>query len=72
MTTKPIMQKPIAIKFASKAQMYVSFWASPDAAKEFEQFGRIFKWGDDSEKYSLYINGRFDFDKVVAYIENYH
>ena len=72
MITKPVKQNSPVIKFTSKASGYISFWASPDAAKEFEQFGCIFKWGDDSEKYSLYVNGSFGFDKVVAYIENYH
>ena len=71
MTTKTVMQKPIAINFASKKWSYVSFYATPVDAKEFEQFGQIFEWGGDAEKYSLYVDGRFDFDEVLAYIKTY-
>ena len=71
MTTKPVMQNSPVIKFISKESGYISFYATPVAAKEFEQFGHIFEWGDDAEKYSLYVNGRFDFDEVLAYIKTY-
>ena len=71
MATKPVMQTPIAINFASKKWSYVSFYATPVDAKEFEQFGQIFEWGGDAEKYSLSVDHRFNFDEVVAYIECY-
>ena len=71
MTTKPVKQNSPIIKFTSKELSYVSFYATPVDAKEFEQFGQIFEWGDDGEKYSLYVDSRFDFDEVVAYIKNY-
>ena len=71
MIAKPVMQNSPVINFTSKESGYISFWATPDAAKEFEQFGQIFEWGDGSEKYSLYIDDRFDFDEVLAYIKNY-
>ena len=71
MTTKPVMQSPTAIDVAVKENGYVSFWAAPDAAKEFEQFGKLSKWEGDTEKYTLYVDGRFNFNAVVAYIKNY-
>ena len=71
MTTKPVMQSLAAIDVSIKEAEYVSFWASPDAAKDFEQFGQLKKWAKASEKYSLDVNGRFDFDEVVAYIKKY-
>lgn len=72
MTTKPVMQGPTAIDVAFKEQGYVSFWTTPDAAKEFEQFGGLKKWDEKPNKYTLYVDGRFDFDEVVAYIKDYH
>ena len=71
MTTKPVMEKLTAIDVSIKEHGYVSFWATSDAAKEFEQFGKLKKWEGDPEKYALDVGGRFNFNAVVAYIENY-
>ena len=71
MTTKPVMQKLITIGVAKKEYNYVSFWAPADVVKEFEQFGKLTNWPSQPERYRLSVDGRFDFDEIVAYIENY-
>ena len=70
MTTKPGMQSLTGIDYELTGPDYITFWAAPDVAKEFAQFGSFHKLAD-SDRYTLYVDGRFDFDEVLAYIKNY-
>jgi len=70
-----IMKKPqpkteVAINSCVPSLRYMTIFASADAATEFKDFGsltldKLIGW------YTLFVDPRFDFDEVVAYIENY-
>lgn len=71
MTIKPVMQREVAIDTIIQATGYVSLWATPDAAQELAQYGEIYQWEEVANKYTLYVDGRFDFGEVVAYIKSF-
>ena len=70
MNNKPVMQKEVALDRAIKCEgvQSISFWGTPDAAKDFEQFGHL---AEENGKYYLHLDGRYDFDEVVEYIKKY-
>ena len=52
---------------------HITFYATPDAASDFAQFGQLKKRQDAGlleARYSLDVNARYDFDEVVAYIKS--
>lgn len=71
MTKKPTMQKEVAIEAVVPSAALVSFYATGDAASEFADYGRLTKAESIPNLYYLYVDRRFDFDEVVAFIENY-
>ncbi len=71
MTTTPVMQHEVAVDEVIQLQNYVTFWATPDAAQEFTQFGTVCPWKDIANKYHICIDKRYDFDEVVDYLQNY-
>ena len=64
----PEIQREVAIGSVIPTTRYVSFWATPDALPDFEQFGDLREQEDCKDKYGLIVDGRYDFDEVVAYV----
>lgn len=65
----PKMKSEIAISYLGKS--IIDFFATPDAASDMAQFGKVTQAQDQPNKYWLYVDARYDFQEVVAYIENY-
>ena len=65
---KPRPEREVAIRATNKEVYFITFNASPDAITELAEFGRIYPV---EGYYELYVDRRYDFDEVVAYIENY-
>jgi hypothetical protein len=71
---KPTPKREVAISHHTKMYGTISFYSSSDAVTEFETFGSIYRAIPDSQNvnlYRLFVDSRFDFDEVLAYIENY-
>jgi len=64
---KPQPKKEIKIEFVLSS--YISFFATPDAASEMEKFGKVTIYR--TNHYGLQVDGRFDFQEVVDYINRY-
>ena len=71
MNEKPIMNCKVAISVAIEQTRYITFWTDANIADKFEQFGNVEQCENETTKYSLSVDGRFDFDEVVAYIGNF-
>ena len=73
MNDKAVPEKihKVAIGMELSTARHVTFWAEPDVAAEFEKFGSLHKWRAFTDKYSLRVNGRFNFDEVVDYIKSF-
>ena len=69
--TAPIMKRSAKIDVSIEKTGYISFWADADIANEFAQFGKMEQFTSTPNKHFLYVDGRFDFDEVAAYIENF-
>jgi len=69
MMKKPMPKVEVAIRTISPISGFITFYATPDAASEFAEFGKLEKV---NELYWLWIDGRYDFDEVVAYIKAYN
>ena len=66
---KPIPKTEVKIDWASRSLYMIRFFASNDAAVEFAEFGSLslgFAGG-----FTLFVDARYNFDEVVAYIEGY-
>lgn len=68
---KPVMKQEVAIQGYNETFRVITFYATQDAVTEFEGFGRIKNFDDIRDKYNLYMDARFDFAEVLAYIQNY-
>ena len=70
--TKPTKQSEVAISFTDKIQYIIDLFASRDAAEDFATFGYISNNAHITEdEYTLFVDRRYDFDEVVAYIKEY-
>ena len=69
---KPQPKKEVAIFFHSENIRYIAFHASADAVESFKEFGCIFQALHEHESYSLTADSRYDFNEVLAYIENWN
>jgi len=67
---KPKPKREVAIRGYSKLAGVIFFDSSQDAADEFQEFGYIIR-SYSEYSYTLYIDARFDFGEVLAYVENY-
>lgn len=70
MSKKPQPKREMAIRWANKGMRYISVNASSDAAAELTEYGLLVS-GQRKSCYILYVDARYDFDEVVAYIESY-
>lgn len=69
MMGKPQPQVEVAIRVISPG-VFVSFYATPDAASEFAEFGKLDDEG--TSKYILWVDTRYNFNEVVEYIKGYN
>jgi len=51
--------------------IFIVFYASQEAMLEFSDFGQILKHKSSKDRYTLYVDKRFDFSEVLEYIRNY-
>jgi hypothetical protein len=68
---KPQPKKEVAIVWQNEDVRHISFYASADALEDFKEFGSIFQALINKERYSLIVDARYDFNEVLAYIENW-
>lgn len=71
MTKKTVMQKEVAINEVVPFATLATFYATGDAASEFAEYGKLVPSIRTPNLYFLYVDRRFNFDEVVAFIENY-
>lgn len=69
MITKPVMKKEIGIFVAVKSVRFISGSGTNDALSELGEFGVVSTF--EKDRFSILVDPRFDFDEVVAFIENY-
>lgn len=70
MAEKPQMKKEVALSSVGEMTRSIWFYATPDAAEEFKEYGLVESWASPSQ-YRLKVDARFDFGEVVNYIVNY-
>lgn len=70
MAEKPQMKKEVALDTANEGARAIYFYATPDAAEEFKEYGLVTSWVFPGQ-YRLKVDARFDFGEVVNYIVNY-
>ena len=70
---KPKMKKEIALDCAIQTSLSWSiyFYASQDAVVDVSTFGKVTSLQSKGDWYLLEVDRRFDFNEVVAYIQNY-
>lgn len=71
MSNKPVQKRKAAVRLVSKAANMILFNATEEAAAEFESFGEMELVRNVSGYYSLFVDARYDFDEVLAFIEAY-
>ena len=69
---KPQPKKEVAIAGQNESVRHIAFYASADALEDFKEFGIISQALNDKERYSLMVDARYDFNEVLAYIENWN
>lgn len=67
------MKKEIAIDFIHKSVGVIYMYTTNDALADLQGFGDVQQSGAPypPQHFRLRVDARFDFDEVVAYIENY-
>jgi hypothetical protein len=68
---KPQIKREVQITTVIKSVRHIIFYASTDAVAEFEEFGEVLPSTNTRELYNLFVDARYDFGEVVAYIEGY-
>lgn len=68
---KPVMKQEVKVFVAITVARMIVFYATDDAVTEFDSFGMIRKYDNERNKYSLYVDYRYEFSEVLAYIQNY-
>ena len=66
---KPEQKREVTVTFFNSPTRMICFDASPDAAQEFGEYGGIFNYYKNH--YRVLVDARYDFDEVLAYIQNY-
>ena len=71
--SEPRMKREVAVSSYNKSFSVIYLYATPDAVDQLGKFGAIQKWDSylGSDHYRLDIDARYDFDEVLAYIQNY-
>lgn len=67
---KPVMKKEVEIDFIYRSARTIHFYATNDAASEFNDYGDLDSYIRPNT-FCLVVDARFDFDEVVEYIKNY-
>lgn len=70
--TKPQPITEVGIATINPGTLFISVDATPDAASDLSEFGRLEKADSlGPNRYHLFVDARYNFDEVVAYIKNY-
>lgn len=64
---KPRIQKELAVSDFNEKYRWIAVGATNDAIQEYAEFGRIMRHED--ERYTLYVDARFDFNEVLAWMQ---
>jgi len=67
---KPQPKREMAIRAKDPVTRSIFFNASRDAAEELREYGCL-SYDAAAGWHVLFVDARYDFDEVVAYIENY-
>ena len=65
---KPQPKKEVAVSFYSELTRQIRFNATKDAVEDFKVFGLVYMIYNE---YGLIVDSRYDFNEVIAYIQNY-
>lgn len=68
---KPQAKREVGVPYYSKEQKHITIHCGQDAITEFKDFGDVCLHTDKADRWTLYVDGRFDFDEVLAYIQSY-
>ena len=71
MMDKPTLKREVAVKYVLRSVNEIGFHATDDAVTEFMKLGKLYEAVGASGGYQLYVDSRYDFDEVLAFIENY-
>ena len=71
MKQEPLMKREVAVEFYYEPIRHINFYATADAATEFEQYGTLLPDPNRRDGYRLEVDARYDFGEVLAYIQNY-
>jgi len=63
---EPVIKKEFGISHINKTHRLVTLDSTGDAIRDFIRYGTLHPQGGD--RYILYVDARYDFDDVVAYI----
>lgn len=64
------MKREVQVSFANDLVGHIVFYATNDAVSAFKGFGDL-SHAQFLNQWDLFVDARFDFDEVLAYIENY-
>ena len=67
---RPTIKREVATTFQDKNTRIIWFYATQDAVTEFNRYGLI-RDTNRPDYYYIAVDARFDFDEVLAYIQNY-
>lgn len=65
---KPQPKREVTVTFYDKNYHLIVIQASQDAIEDVKEFGNMYPEGPH---YHLFVDGRYDFDEVLMYIQNY-
>lgn len=68
---KPKPKTELALVTTIPGLRYVTFYATRDAAEVVAEFGDVQPYDEVKDKYTATIDARYDFDEVVAYLQEY-
>ena len=70
---KPQIKEEVAIVGKNKEEGWIVFWANPIYENAFSEYGVLTTHakGVSSVQKQLLVDGRYDFDEVLEYMESY-
>ena len=68
---KPEPKREAAVDRYHETAGSIDFYASPDALEDIKEFGYVLPDPIIPNRYILYVDKRYNFQEVLAYIEKY-
>ena len=69
---KPKKKRNVAISTQIPTQSYLSFYANETIAECAKEFGQVRSFDRHTDRWSLEVDERYDFDDVVAWLESFN